>query len=109
MKAVSRNLPLTIVLIALSVCQALTGGTRPVLSLPAYALLAVAALLTWRVKGPRIHDAGCLAAAAGLFSYLLARAALSPLPYLARADVFLMLGGLLVYLLTVIAGRDGKT
>ena len=100
MKAVFRSLPLILALAALGVCQAMTGGTRPVLSLPAYALLAVAALLTWRVKGSPIHDARCLAAAAGLFSYLLARAALSPLPYLARADVFLMLGGLLVYLLT---------
>src|SRR5207245_7641138 len=36
--------------------------------------------------------------AAAFFAYILARAFLSPVPYLARADVYSVLGGLLVYL-----------
>ena len=100
MNAVFRRLPLILTVTALGACQALTGGTRPALSLPTYTLLAFAALLTWRVKGPRSHGAECLIATGVLFSYLLARAVFSPLPSLARADVFLMLGGLLVYWLT---------
>ena len=102
MKAVFRHLPLILSLTALSVCQALTGGTRPILSLPAYTLLAVAALLAGRVKVPRLENAKCLTATGVLFAYLLARAAFSPQPYLARADILLMLGGLAVYLLTVL-------
>ncbi len=102
MKTVFRHLPLILFLTALSMCQALTGGTRPVLSLPAYTLLAVATLLAGRVKVPRLENAKCLTATGVLFAYLLARAVFSPLPYLARADILLMLGGLAVYLLTVL-------
>ncbi len=100
MNAARRALPLILTISALSVCQFLTGGTRPVFSLPVYALLAVAALLAGRCKGPRVQGAGCLAATGVFFSYLLARAAFSPQPYLARADLLLMLGCLTVYLLT---------
>ena len=100
MKDVSRALPLILLLTALGVCHGLTGGTRPVFSLPVYALLAVAALLTWRPPGSGALTPGCLRATGVLFSYLLVRAAFSPLPYLARADIFLLLACLLVYLLT---------
>ena len=101
MNAVLRALPLILTLTALGVCQALTGGTRPVFSLPIFALLAVAGLLSWRAPRAGLADRRCLVATGILFSYLLVRAAFSPLPYLARADIFLMLGCLLVYLLTV--------
>ena len=81
MNAALRALPLILTLTALGVCQALTGGTRPVLSLPAYTLLAVAALLAGRVKVPRLENAKCLTATGVFFAYLLARAAFSPLPW----------------------------
>ncbi len=100
MTPIFRHLPLILTVTALCVCQALTGGTRPALGLPVYILLGVAALLTWRVIGSRADRWGCLAVAGVLFAYLLTRAAFSPLPALARADLFLMLGCLLVYLLT---------
>lgn len=100
MNAALRALPLILTLMALGVCQALTGGTRPVFSLPIFALLAVAALVSWRAPRAGLADRRCLVATGVLFSYLLVRAAFSPLPYLARADIFLMLGCLLVYLLT---------
>ena len=100
MKAVFRTLPIILLVTALGVCHGLTGGTRPVFSLPIYALLAVAALLTWRAPFRGAPAQGCLRATGVLFSYLLVRAAFSPLPYLARADIFLMLASLLIYLLT---------
>ena len=100
MKTFFRILPLILLVTALGLCHSLTGGTRPVFSLPVYALLAIAALLTWRAPRVRAPAAGCLRATGVLFSYLLVRAVFSPLPYLARADIFLILACLLVYLLT---------
>ena len=100
MTAIFRNLPLPVAVVAISLCQALTGGTRPVFGLPSFILCAIAALLAWRERGLRVQHPGCLVATGVLMAYMLARAALSPLAYLARADFFLMLGGLLVYLLT---------
>ena len=100
MKPVFRALPLILILTAFGVCHALTGGTRPVFSLPVYALIAVAGLLAGTVPCHGAPDRNCLRATGVLFSYLLLRAAFSPLPYLARADIFLMLSCLLIYLLT---------
>jgi O-antigen ligase len=40
----------------------------------------------------------CLASAAIFFAYVLARAILSPVSYIARADIYSVLGGLVVYL-----------
>ena len=100
MKAAVRALPIILFVAGLVVCHGLTGGTRPVFSLPVYALLAGAALLSWIVPRAGAPASGCLRATGVLFSYLLVRAAFSPLPYLARADLFLMLACLLVYLLT---------
>jgi O-antigen ligase len=101
MNPILQTLPLALLAGALVLIHCLIGGTRPVFCLPAYALLAVAGVLAFR--SPRFHPAGpsrCILATGLLFSYLLARLALSPVPYLARADFFLMLGCLLVYLLT---------
>ncbi len=82
-----------------AVIQTLIGGTRLLFSLPAYGLLALAGLLVLfalrRAKPP--PDQLCLIASAIFFGYILARAILSPVPYLARADIYSVLGGLLVY------------
>lgn len=94
--------PLALLLAALVLVHALTGGTRPVYALPVFALLGLAALLARRgpASGAGAVSLPCLAATGGLFSYLLLRAVFSPVPYLARADIFLMLACLTVYLLT---------
>ncbi|MEP6698464.1 MAG: O-antigen ligase family protein [Verrucomicrobiota bacterium] len=84
---------------AFAVIQTLIGGTRLVFSLPAYALLAcigVIGIFFLRTKKPQ-PDQLCFAGAAVFFGYVLARALLSPVPYLARADIYSVLGGLLVY------------
>jgi O-antigen ligase len=80
--------------------QILVGGTRLLFSLPAYGLLAVGGLLVClglrcaRSEPDRI----CLASAALFFGYIIVRGFMSPVVYLARVDVYSVLGGLLVYL-----------
>src|ERR1700737_4276469 len=77
----------------------LIGGTRLVFSLPAYGLLVAIGLLSVaslrRPKPP--PDQLCLVSAAVFFGYVLTRALLSPVAYLARSDIYSVLGGLLVY------------
>ncbi len=99
MKVVFHTFPIMLIVTGLCVCHGLTGGTRPAFSLAVYALLAVAALLTWVVPGLGAPVPWCLRTTGILVAYMVLRAAFSPLPYLARADVFLMLGCLLLYLL----------
>lgn len=84
---------------ALAIIQALIGGARLLFSLPAYGLLAIAGLLTiFILRRPKPEpNQVCFASAALFFSYILARAFLSPVPYLARADIYSVLGGLLIY------------
>ena len=88
--------------LALGGAQVLIGGTRLLFSLPAYALLGLSAVATLLiVRRPRpAADRFCLPAAALFFGYILARAVVSPVEYVARPDIYSVLGGLLVYLLT---------
>jgi O-antigen ligase len=84
---------------AFATIQVLIGGTRLLFSLPAYGLLALAGLLTFfALRSPKPEaDQFCLASAALFFGYILARAYFSPVAYLARPDIYSVLGGLLVY------------
>ena len=80
----------------------LIGGTRLVFSLPAYALAALAAVLSvvW-IRRPGIKPtSACLLSTLLLAGYAFCRAWASPVPYLARTDAFMIAGALLVYLLT---------
>ncbi len=89
-----------IVALALAGIQVLIGGTRLVYSLPVYALLGGAALLavfSLRRSKPA-PERICLWASAIFFGYILARAWFSPVPYLARTDIFSVLAGLVIYL-----------
>ena len=79
--------------------QVFIGGTRLAFSLPIYAMLGLAGLVACfslrQAKPSRI----CLWSSAVFFGYVLARAWFSPVPYLARMDIFSVLGGLIVYLI----------
>ncbi len=79
--------------------QALIGGTRLLFSLPAYGLVALSGLLSlFLLRRPKTAPAQiCLISSALFFGYILARALLSPVAYIARADVYSVLGGLVVY------------
>ena len=82
--------------------QCYISGTRMAFSLPAYGLLALAGLLSFFGNSERIKRAGaCLAATAFLFTYVLVRAGTSPVEYLARTDMLMVLACLIVYFLTV--------
>lgn len=91
------------ILLALSLAglQTLIGGTRLVFSLPIYGLLAVVGLLSLLVNRPKpAAERVCLLSSGVFFGYILVRAWFSPVPSIARADIFSVLGGLVVYLFT---------
>jgi O-antigen ligase len=95
---------------AFATIQVLIGGTRLLFSLPAYGLLAtigLLSLLSLRRAKPEPHQL-CLVSAAVFFGYVLTRALLSPATYLARADIYSVLGGLLVYLFVACIFTDPK-
>lgn len=87
---------------ALIVIECLAGGTRVVYSLPAYALLALAGILVLarRPDATSNPSAVCLAVSSVCFSYILLRAAYSPIEYLWWKDFYMVLGCLVAYLLT---------
>lgn len=89
--------------------QLLIGGTRLVFSLPIYGLLALVAFCALFAPRPkRMPNAICLGSAAIFFGYVLVRAWLSPVPYLARTDIFSVLGGLVVYFFTAFVFTSSK-
>lgn len=90
--------------------QLLIGGAKMVNSIPAYALIAAAALLTlrppWRANG--FPQPACLLTALAFIGYILGRAASSPVEYLARPDFLAALAALVVYLLTAFYLVDAR-
>ena len=88
----------------LVVIQFLIGGTRLVFSFPSYALVASASVLSilW-IRRPSIKPtSACLVSTLLLAGYVFYRAWDSPVPFLARTDLFMTAGALMVYLLTVL-------
>ena len=74
------------------------SGTRLVFCLPAYALLAVCAfVLPFVRRAGREPDRWCLGVVAVFFAYILARAYQSPVEYLARMDIYMVLACLVAY------------
>ncbi len=88
--------------LALAVIELFIGGTRLLFSVPAYGILAVAALASLvDLRRSKLPPSGwCLLSSALFFGYLLVRALVSPVVYLAWPDEFAILGALIVYLLT---------
>lgn len=83
---------------ALIMIQLAISGTRLVFCLPAYALLAVCALLLPFGRRPgREPSKWCLFAVAVFFTYILARASQSPVEYLSRMDIYMVLACLAAY------------
>lgn len=98
-----------LLVVAFFAMQILIGGTRMVFSLPSYAVLGlvgVVAIFSWRPKPA--PNQWCLAIASIFFAYILARAWLSPVPYLTRSDIYSVLGGLVVYFCTACILTDGR-
>lgn len=78
------------------------SGTRLVFSIPSYGILALAGVLSLfmsrRVKAS--PSLACMIVSAIFFTYILVRAAHSPIDYLWWQDFYMVIGCLLVYLLT---------
>ena len=85
--------------ISFAVIQTLIGGTRLLFSLPAYGILGAMSVVTLlAIRRPKpVPNQVCLFSTALFFGYVLARAAFSPVDYLARPDIYSVLGCLLVY------------
>ena len=87
----------------------LVSGLRPVFLIPCYGLLAIAAVLGW---SPRRHldlssrVVPCLFATAVFIGYILLRTVFSPFDYVARPDLFMVLGALVVYLVTALCATS---
>jgi O-antigen ligase len=96
--------------VALVTIQILIGGTRLLFSLPAYGLVAAGGLLVLLALRHVKPDPNqvCLTSAAVFFGYIILRASVSPVAYLARIDAYSVLGGLLVYLLVACFLTDPK-
>lgn len=85
--------------------QILIGGVKMVYSLPAYAVLGLAGVLTlgWLRRPVAAKPVvWCLVTATLLAGYIGWRAAVSPVGYLARTDFFLILGAFLIYLIAAV-------
>jgi O-antigen ligase len=87
---------------ALAAIQCLIGGTRLLFSLPAYGLLAIAAILTLAsIRARRVAPGSlCILSTLLLGAWVLIRASWSPIRYLALPDFYMMIGCLTAYLLT---------
>ena len=96
--------------ISFAVIQALIGGTRLLFSLPAYGLLGAMSILALLAMGrPKPRPTMiCLVSSAVFFGYVLVRAISSPVDYLARPDIYSVLGCLLVYLFIASVFTEAK-
>lgn len=104
-----RYLSFTLVALALISIQVLIGGVRLVFGLPAYLLLAVGALVSLLAVKKVVRPAGvCAATVLAMVGWVVARALTSPVEYLARADLFMILAAVLVYFLTTMYSNGTK-
>ena len=103
-------IPALFLVAAFGTIQVLIGGTRLLFSLPAYGLLAIAtflALFSWGRRRPD-PDHLCIFGTAVFMGYILLRAFVSPAEYLARADIYSVLGGLMVYFFAAYVFTEAK-
>lgn len=92
---------LSLIAVALAAMQVLLGGTYSVFSIPCYGIIALAGISGWFGKrGTRLLRAShlCLLTSASFFGYIAIRAILSKQDYIARADLYLVLAALIIYL-----------
>ncbi|MDQ3118368.1 MAG: O-antigen ligase family protein [Verrucomicrobiota bacterium] len=95
---------------AFATIQLLIGGTRLVFSVPSYAilgLLGVAALPLLRVAKP-FPSRFCLAITGAFVAWILIRACLSPVPYIAQSDIYSALAALIVYFFVACILTDAR-
>ena len=92
---------LCLLTISLIASHILLGGLYPVLSIPCYGVAALAGLFSWfAARGTRLSRSGhwCLISSSVFFGYVLSRALYSQESYIARADIYMVLAALVIYL-----------
>jgi len=91
---------ITLLVVALVVIELLIGGTRLLFSLPSCGLLALVSFLSlYSFRRSQIPaNIYCLFATGVFTLYIILRIFLSPVEYLARTDLYILLGGLMIYL-----------
>ena len=83
--------------------QLAISGTRLVFCLPAYAVLAVCAvILPLIARKGREPNKWCLGITAVFFSYIIARAFQSPVEYLSRMDIYMVFACLVAYAISAL-------
>lgn len=94
---------LLICLLGILLTQTLIGGARMVFAFPGYLLIAGAGILAVFIPFRKVHPGVRLPAVIAtilLIGYVVIRSFSSPVEYLARADRFMVLAAVVVYLLT---------
>src|SRR4051812_18322665 len=99
-----------LIIVALLTTQTLMGGTRLLFAFPGYGLIALAGLVSLFALGAAkpLADRACLLSVVVFFGYVLARAAFSPVAYIARFDIYAVVAGLLVYFVTAFVLTDSR-
>jgi O-antigen ligase len=86
--------------IAFVVIELLIGGTRLLFSLPSYGILALVSFLSlYSFRRPQVSaNLICLVSTGVFVTYMIVRILFSPVAYIARTDLFLLLGALMIYI-----------
>jgi O-antigen ligase len=95
---------------ALALLQVSIAGTGLFFFLPSYGLVAIAALISFAtLRSGSSPDLACLGASVIFGGYIVLRALTSPVSYVARADLYLVMAALTVYGLTaIVLSSSGK-
>ena len=91
---------IALLIVAFGLIELLIGGTRLLFSLPSCGVLALVSFLSlYSFRRSQIPANIYCLATAGIFScYILVRIFLSPVEYLAREDLYILLGAVMIYL-----------
>ncbi len=97
-------------ILAVASIHLLIGGTRLVFALPCFALLAIAGVLSLAVRARGTPPPNWLPVWAGFafFGYIMVRASLSPIEYLAWPDLTLAAACLVLYTLSVFVAAENR-
>jgi O-antigen ligase/Flp pilus assembly protein TadD len=91
---------IALLVVGLVLIELLIGGTRLVFSLPTYGILALVSFLSlYSFRRSQVPaNLKCLIAAGAFAGYIILRILFSPVDYIARADLFMLLGSVMIYL-----------
>ena len=91
---------IALLVIALVLIELLIGGTRLLFSLPSYGVVALVSFLSlYSFRRPQVPaNLPCLISTGLFVIYVIVRIFFSPVEYIARTDLYMLLGALMLYL-----------